>query len=283
MKHLFAVLVVALTTPLTASIGNASENQYPRRVVSMNLCTDQLAILIADPGQLVSVSYLSHDPHSSVLSDLARTIPANHGLAEELFMLKPDLVIAGQYSTRTTKDLLRRLGQNVVEIKPARDFESIRINIRRLGEILHQKERAETLIRAMDTELVLLKREQGKRPLIGSYGANSYSTGGDTLESTLVQTAGAKHLGTESGQLGTRKIPLEELIYLNPDYLLTWQRSSSQVPQSKATENLYHPALLKWFGQERQLTLYSKYWICGAPFSLEAIHQLKDAIKKVQP
>ena len=31
----------------------------PARVVSMNLCTDQLAMMLAAPGQLVSVSHLA--------------------------------------------------------------------------------------------------------------------------------------------------------------------------------------------------------------------------------
>ena len=34
------------------------------RIVSMNLCTDQLALMIADPGAIVSLSNLSHDRRS---------------------------------------------------------------------------------------------------------------------------------------------------------------------------------------------------------------------------
>jgi iron complex transport system substrate-binding protein len=39
----------------------------PRRVVSMNLCTDQLAMLVAAPGQLLSVSRIARDPRVSAL------------------------------------------------------------------------------------------------------------------------------------------------------------------------------------------------------------------------
>ncbi len=46
----------------------------PERVVSVNLCTDQLAMLLAAPGQLISVSHLASDPLSSsmVKSSLLR-------------------------------------------------------------------------------------------------------------------------------------------------------------------------------------------------------------------
>ena len=40
----------------------------PRRVVSMNLCTDQVAMLLAAPGQLISVSDLAQDPRMSPMA-----------------------------------------------------------------------------------------------------------------------------------------------------------------------------------------------------------------------
>lgn len=74
----------------------------PARVVSMNVCTDQLAMLVARPGQLHSVSWLAADPAMSVLANEAEGLRLNRGLAEEIFLMKPDLVIAGTFSTRAT-------------------------------------------------------------------------------------------------------------------------------------------------------------------------------------
>ncbi len=48
--------------------------QAPQRVVTVNLCLDQIALRLAAPGQLVGLSYLSHDPRLSVLADRARAI-----------------------------------------------------------------------------------------------------------------------------------------------------------------------------------------------------------------
>ena len=36
----------------------------PARVVSMNLCTDQVAMMLAAPGQLVSISHVSASGNS---------------------------------------------------------------------------------------------------------------------------------------------------------------------------------------------------------------------------
>jgi iron complex transport system substrate-binding protein len=79
----------------------------------MNVCTDQLAMLIAGEGQLHSVSALASDPRTSAMAGEARAFPANHALAEEIFLMQPDLVLAGTFSARATVGLLRRLGFRV--------------------------------------------------------------------------------------------------------------------------------------------------------------------------
>ena len=60
----------------------AAAQDAPKRVVSMNLCTDQLAMLVADEGQLVSVSHLAIDPHMSAMIAQAAEYEINRGLAE---------------------------------------------------------------------------------------------------------------------------------------------------------------------------------------------------------
>src|SRR5207302_173609 len=47
----------------------------PQRIVSMNLCTDQMALLLAGPERIVSISFLGADPAESSLAGLARGIP----------------------------------------------------------------------------------------------------------------------------------------------------------------------------------------------------------------
>ena len=64
----------------------------PERVVSMNLCTDQLAMMLAAPGQLVSVSHLASEVQSSSMVEEARAYPMNRGQVEQVFLMRPDLV-----------------------------------------------------------------------------------------------------------------------------------------------------------------------------------------------
>src|SRR5690606_34859374 len=86
----------AILLALVCAAGAASA--APARVVSMNVCTDQMAMLVAADGQLRSVTHLATDPQTSAMVDEAKAFPVNHGLAEEIFLMRPDLVLAGTYT-----------------------------------------------------------------------------------------------------------------------------------------------------------------------------------------
>ncbi len=127
-------------------------------MVSVNLCVDQLAILVAADGQPLSVPNLASDERGSTLADRTRAFVPNHGYAEEVLLLEPDLVLAGTYTTRATVELLRGLGVRVEELPPASSFADVRANLRRLGELLGQRERAESLVVDLDRRLLSAHR-----------------------------------------------------------------------------------------------------------------------------
>ena len=97
----------ALAVLLLASVVGAS-NAAPKRVVSLNLCADELVLRLAPPDTVKSVTWLARDPTLSNVSALAHEVPVNRGLAEDVVPLAPDLVIAGAYTTRTAVGLQKK-------------------------------------------------------------------------------------------------------------------------------------------------------------------------------
>ena len=114
----------------------------PARVVSVNVCTDQLAMLVAAPGQLIAVSILAHEAHSSAMVAEAGGYAETNGQAEAVFQLRPDLVLAGAYSTPQTVRLLQRLGVRVERFASATSIADIAANLRRMGALLVQEAQA---------------------------------------------------------------------------------------------------------------------------------------------
>ncbi|RJG46901.1 ABC transporter substrate-binding protein [Mesorhizobium sp. DCY119] len=270
MKRIMAILMVSV---LNASAALAAE--APHRVVSMNVCTDQLAMLIAGEGQLYSVSYLAGDRNASVLADQAGGYVVNHGLAEEVFLMQPDLIIAGTFTTRTTVELLRRLGFRVEEFAPANSLDDIREHISRMGTLLGRQEKASALLAEIDDALAKLRAQPPSGKSVATYSANSYTSGSGTLVDALIGISGLENIAARLGLTGTSKLPLELLVLADPDLVVS---SEGDYPgPALAEEGYVHPAFKALTAGSTAVNIPSKYTICGAPFTLEVARILQDA------
>lgn len=270
-----AAFVVAAVSACWPSLSIADA---PQRVVSMNVCTDQLVMLVAAPGQLYSVSYLATQPGASAMVEEAKNYPVNHGLAEEIFLMKPDLVVAGTYTTRATVSMLRRLGYEVEEFAPETSFEDVRINIRRMGVLLGQQERANGLIADLDNGLEKLKQDSPRRMVAATYSSNSYSAGSGSLSAAVIEAAGLENLGSRLGILGSGSLALEQLVLSDIDVLVATPRDYAA--PALAQQNFVHPAYRAKAATSEVAAVRESDWICGGPFNLTAAGILRDASLK---
>lgn len=260
--------VLALIVALGASPGAAADAPPPARVVSINLCTDQLAMLLAAPGQLVSVSHLARDPLSSAMAEAARAWPVNRGGAEEVFLMRPDLVLAGTQAAQAGVAMLRRLGVRVETFAPENGLDDIRAAIVRMGHLLGREAEAAALLAGMEARLAALPGA-GPRPRAVIYHPNGYATGSGTLADAMLRAAGFRNLAAEAGIAGGGVLALEALVMAAPDVVITGPRYPGA---SRAEALLDHPAL----GAFRQARLADARWVCGTPALLDALEELAD-------
>lgn len=265
---------IAAATMIVAAVGTMPASAKPERIVSMNLCTDQLVMLLADRERILSVSYLAADPQASALAGEVDGIPVNLGLAEEILPMAPDLILAGAFTTRPTVFLLRKLGYRVVELPVAENVDDVRANIRIVAEAIDEIERGEAMVAAIDDKLQRLSPDSGPRPLAVLYWANGYTSGSGTLANAAVEAAGFRTLGRELGLTGTGQLPLETLLAAEPDMLITGRQREGA---ALANENFRHPALRQAFAGRSNVSLPDYLWVCGTPFVADAILRLSAA------
>lgn len=263
--------VMAIVLTLTASVALAD----PHRVVSLNVCTDQMAMLVAAEGQLYSVSHLAVDPSVSTMADTARQYTINYGLAEEIFMMKPDLVLAGTYTTRSTVELLRKLGIAVEEFAPATSFDEVRANFRRMGQLLGRKEKVQSILARFDAEIDALAAQPPTGKTVALYYANSYTSGSGTLVDAVVEAAGVGNIARRLGLSGTARLPLEALILASPDIVVLGDHRYSRPALAEA--NFSHPAFEAFISNKTVLTIPPPATICGGPFTVDAARFLRKA------
>ena len=243
----------------------------------MNACTDQMAMLIAGAGQLYSVSYLASDHGTSALAKDAEGYVVNHGLAEEVFLMQPDLVLAGTFSTRTTVALLRRLGIHVEEFAPEQSLDDIRTNLIRMGAILGREQRAAELVAEFDRRLASLGGQKFPGISVATYYANSYTSGSDTLVDAIVKLSGLNNIAASLGFVGTARLPLELLVLARPDLLA--DSGLRHAAPALATENFRHPAYRALAARTASIAVPTAYTVCGTPFTAEAASILQDAAR----
>jgi iron complex transport system substrate-binding protein len=249
----------------------AADPAAPQRVVSMNLCTDQLAMLLAAPGQLLSVSYLASDPHGSAMAEAAKVYPPNRGLAEEVYLMQPDLVLAGSFTTRATVAMLQRLGVRVEIFEPAYGLDDIPDRIRQMGMVLGRTQAAEAIVAQFEADLRAFREDVSRNPRAAIYAANGYTQGDRSLSGQILLTAGFANVAAEAGYDGGGILPLELLVMLTPEAIIT---SRPYPGASRAEEVMVHPALLAAQDARVRGSFADRDWVCGTPFALRAVAKM---------
>jgi iron complex transport system substrate-binding protein len=249
----------------------AADPAAPQRVVSMNLCTDQLAMLLAAPGQLLSVSYLAADPRGSAMAETAKSYPPNRGLAEEVYLMQPDLVLAGSFTTRATVAMLQRLGVRVEVFEPAYGLDDIPDRIRQMGRVLGRTQAAEAIVAQFEADLRAFRQDVSRNPRAAIYAANGYTQGDRSLSGQILLTAGFANVAAEAGYDGGGILPLELLVMLTPEAIIT---SRPYPGASRAEEVMVHPALLAAQDARARGSFADRDWVCGTPFVLRAVAEM---------
>jgi iron complex transport system substrate-binding protein len=270
----FALALAALFLGSGAAGAEASlAPDAPARVVSMNLCTDQLAMLLAAPGQLVSVSFLASDPLSSPMVDQAAGYPPNRGQAEQIFLMHPDLVLAGTYTSLATVDLLRGLGVRVVQVPPVNALSDVAPQIRLVADAMGRGPEGAALAAGFEAGLAALAVDLPPATA-ALYYPNGYTTGEGTLADDLLDHTGFANIGATAGLTGGGVLPLERLVMAAPQVIVT---STPYPGASRSEEILDHPALAALRDSAGIAATTDADWVCGTPYLLRAVAAMKTA------
>ena len=102
----------------------------------MNVCTDQLLLPLADPAQILGLSRFSRDAWRSWAADDARRYPRLSGGAEDVLVLRPDVVVASLFDRRSTRELLKAHGLRLAEFPVPRNLDEVKDQIREWAKSL---------------------------------------------------------------------------------------------------------------------------------------------------
>ncbi|WP_439523287.1 ABC transporter substrate-binding protein [Marivita sp.] len=267
MRRLLTLISIVLA-PMWASASDMP------RVVSVNVCTDQLIMLLADPAQVVSLSQLSDDPRASVMAEEAKRFAKNNGRAEVIAVQNPDIVVAGEYNDPALIALLRSIGIEVVQFPVTRSLDDIPQEIRKMGAVLGRHSKAETLATALERDLENRPVVTDTAPLAAFFLPNGYALGAGTLSHDILVAGGARNLSVELGFQGNGTLSLEQVILHQPDLLIGSQPFDGF---SLSEEMVSHPALSQF-----PVLNTTVEWVCGTPFVMNAVAQVAERVGRLR-
>ena len=269
-----ALAALALAAALLASPAQAEVSAKPQRIVSLNVCVDQLLLLMVDHRRIAALTVFATDRDWSNMPKEARGFRTTHGRAEEVLPLKPDLVIGGEYSAPDTIALLRRVGQRVEVMRLANSIEDVRNGMRWLGNIVGEPDEAEALVAALDRRLSAVARAvpPGPRPVLAFYNTSGYTAEPGTLADDVIRLAGFDNL---AGRFGLRiggRLNLEMIATARIDALIAID--TAETSASRAVETVQHPALARLAANRPFAAIPGRLWTCETPFVAEAAERL---------
>jgi iron complex transport system substrate-binding protein len=246
VRLLLAVLILLLAAGPARAAG---------RVVSLNLCTDQMLVLLA-PEQVAALSPLARDPALSFVASQAAALPRVRASAEAVLGLHPDLVLGARFGAQATLAVLEQEGVRVVRLDLPADFDGIRAWTRMIAALLGVPDRGEALIAGMDRTLAITHPAPSRDAI--AVEPRGFTAGGDTILGAAMRTAG---LLVEAG---SGRTTLETLVRHPPGLLVV--PDAPRFP-SLATAMLDHPALR----DIPKRAIPPNLTICPGPFSAQAV------------
>ena len=250
------------------------------RIASINLCTDQLLISLADSSQILGLSPYSRDPVRSWAATQANSFPRLSGTAEDVLVLRPDAVVAGRFTKLATRELLKDKGIRVVEFDAARSLDDAKKQIRLMGEVTRHPDRASAEIDRLDAAATHVRQLAARKPYrVLAVSRRGWVSGSDSLTSSLLVTAGlsnaAKDLGIKSGGFAS----LEAIINLKPDFILV--SDNSGFAEDEGSAFLLHPALERFYPASKRIVIPERLTVCGGPMLSEAMDRLASELERV--
>lgn len=231
MRLLLAVLLAVLAWPVMAA---------PQKVVSLNLCTDQLAASMLTPERLKGVSFNAADPALSLVAGVAQDYPLLKGTAEEMAEIAPDLVLLAEGQNPQLQQWLDEKQIASLALGAANTIAEVQGQVDAVAAALGEPQYAANLRKRQN---ILLKQTRLPKAdmRVAVYYPRGFTDGSGTLIHDLIDRMGGKNIAAEQGVKSMGYLSLEMLVALEPDLLIIPLYDYDVA--SQAEELSKHPAL----------------------------------------
>ncbi len=274
-----ALRALALLGALLAT-GAAPAAERPS-VASTNVCTDQMVMTLSDAAQIKGLSPYSRDPSQSWLAAEARRFKRLSGGAEDLMMLRPDLVVSGSYDKRATREMLLQQGVKVVTFNVMPDsLDEVKQQIRKMAALLGHPDRAELEVARLDAAIARARAAVAPRALrVLPLWRRGWVSGQGSLISLLFAEVGLINAASDLGIASGGYASLEAIVKSKPDLILV--ADGADYAEDEGTALLLHPALQRFYPATKRIVIPERLTVCGGVMLADALDLLVAELTRI--
>lgn len=246
------------------------EKTRPMRIVSLDYCADQFVLKFVNKDRILAVSP-DAGKEFSYMREAAKGVRIARPVAEDVIILKPDLVVRSYGGGPNAAAFFERAGVPVLNVGWAGDVEAVIANIERMADELGAPQQGQAVIADMRARLAAVAASRSSR--ISLYMTPSGVTSGPgSLIHEMLLAAGLINFQQEPGW---RSIPLERLAYDQPD-LIAAAFFGSHTNHLDAWSAMNHPVAQTQLKDRDVVSLEGAWTSCGGWFLMDAIEALAD-------
>lgn len=268
LVSLAALAIVGATAWAASSpLQRPPVTERPQRIVSLNLCADQLLLELADRNQIAGLTRNANKPEMSAIAGRIQGVRILGTSAEEILAIRPDLVLGMPARRSAAIAVLKDQHYRMIDLKSADTLDDIFASIRATAAAVGHPERGEAMIVQMQRELAAIPRV-GRGKVAAYYQRRGYLTGTGTLVDDLMTRLGFVNLAAKLDKSPLSQMSIEEMVAARPDYLIV--ESATERVTDQGTEMLHHPAL----NGIPRLSIPQAWTVCGGPAYVQAARSL---------
>ncbi|HEX8448097.1 MAG TPA: ABC transporter substrate-binding protein [Allosphingosinicella sp.] len=258
----------AFVSAISLALSAAAE-AAPRRAASLNLCTDELLLMLGDPRRIVSVTHLARQSPETSLWREARRYRSNDGSLESVAGLRPDLVLTMGGGARDRERIARRLGIRVLDLPFPQSLGDIERSVRSVSAGLGRPEAGQAV-------LARIERLKRGRPALQA-DSIWLGGGGRTVAAGGLAAQWMALAGLRQRPVAGDRVSLEQLLLRPPAVIL---RSDYRQGQYSGEQRwLSHPLARRVRGA-RTIATDGRAWTCMGPLLAFEIERLKSLVRR---
>lgn len=223
------IVCAAQTFPLTVVDDTGRElliQGPPRRILSTGLAMDNILLSLVDPERVIGVTRFATQPDfGSYVADKVQPhmILVDQLSPEYVVAADPDLVLVAIWNDPDSVEQIRLLGYPVYTFARFDGIVDALDNIRTMGLLTGENERARELIAGFETRYgeIAARVSTQTAPTVLYWNSWGSSAGQGTVIDDIIRYSGGRNVLSEAGISGWPQIDLEFVLQSNPEVIIT--------------------------------------------------------------